>query len=204
MTLADKFTSLRLILGPAFFIVYFLPGLASSFFTMQPSMVIPVNLAWTVPILWTLFLVCEITDMLDGMLARKRAEVSDFGKLYDPFADTLAQLSFFLCFTIDKILPPILFLVVLYREFSILFVRNLMLRKGIIQGARLSGKVKTVSYIFTGVLALLVSSAMRLNYKGNIYLWSVTAAKVVFCLSVIIALLSFVDYLYLYFKASQN
>jgi phosphatidylglycerophosphate synthase len=38
--------------------------------------------------------------MLDGMIARKQGEVSDFGKLYDPFADTLTQITYFLCFVI--------------------------------------------------------------------------------------------------------
>ena len=36
--------------------------------------------------------------MIDGMVARKRKEVSEFGKLYDPFADTLTQITYFFCF----------------------------------------------------------------------------------------------------------
>jgi CDP-diacylglycerol--glycerol-3-phosphate 3-phosphatidyltransferase len=198
MTLADKVTSVRLILAPAFFVVYLLPGIFSSFFALPA--VPPVGAAWSVPVLWVIFVVSEITDMLDGLIARKRAEVSDFGKLFDPFADTLTQISYFLCFITDGILPPLLFLAVLYREFSMLFVRNLMLRKGIAQGARLGGKIKTVTYILAGALALLASSLIRLGLSGELFGYVVFAARAVFGFSVILAIVSFLDYVRVYRK----
>ena len=208
MTLADKVTSARLVLAPAFFVIYLLPGILPSLSTAAlPSAgagAPPVGAAWTVPVLWIIFAVSEITDMLDGMIARKRAEVSDFGRLFDPFADTLTQISYFLCFVVDGILPPILFLAVLYREFSILFVRNLMLKKGITQGARMGGKVKTVTYIMAGGLALLASSALRLGFGEELYRYLVIAARVVFGLSVVFAIVSFWDYVSLYRKTPGN
>ena len=142
--------------------------------------------------------------MLDGMVARKMKEVSDFGKLYDPFADTLTQLTYFLCFVIDGILPAVFFLIVLYREFGILFIRNLMLKRGITQGARIGGKIKTVLYIMAGGLALLASSVLRLDLGGELFRWFALAAKVVFALSVLIAVFSFIDYLLIYAKARKT
>jgi CDP-diacylglycerol--glycerol-3-phosphate 3-phosphatidyltransferase len=199
MTLADRVTSVRLILAPAFFVVYLLPGIIPSFFAL-PAVGIRGGATWTVPVLWAIFVISEISDMLDGMIARKRAEVSDFGKLFDPFADTLTQISYFLCFIIDGILPPLLFIAVLYREFSMLFLRNLMLKKGIAQGARPGGKIKTVTYILAGALALLASSVVRLGFDGELYRWLVIAARVVFTLSVVMAVVSFLDYLRIYRK----
>ena len=183
MTLADKVTSVRLVLAPAFFAIYLYSGAS-----------------WTVPVLWALFVGSEITDLLDGMIARKRGEVTSFGKFYDPFADTLTQIAYFFCFVLDGILPSLLFLVVLYREFSILFVRNLMLRKGIAQGARMSGKIKTVMYILAGGLALLASSIFRLGLDNELYRGLVIAAQAVFIVSVVIAVISFFDYLLAYIK----
>jgi len=148
--------------------------------------------------------ISEVTDMLDGMIARKQGEVSDFGKLYDPFADTLTQITYFLCFVIDGILPSVFFLVVLYREFSILFVRNLMLRKGIAMGARIGGKIKTVSYILAGGLALLVSSVIRLGIDGEFFRWLMFASRAFFLFSVIIAILSFIDYLVIYARSPKG
>ena len=193
MTVADKVTSMRLILAPLFFIIYLLPHFFPANFSVYGA-------PWTVPVLWILFIVSEITDMLDGIIARKRGEVSEFGKLYDPFADTLTQITYFFCFVIDGILPPLLFLAVLYREFSILFVRNRMLKKGVVMGARMGGKIKTVTYIMAGGLALLASSVLRLGMSKGLYRILTMAAGIVFIVSVIIAVVSFLDYVFVCLK----
>ena len=208
MTLADKVTSIRLILAPVFFVIYLLPRFFPSIFAVTlPSVegnFMYVGATWTVPVLWIIFVVSELTDMLDGMIARMCGEVSDFGRLYDPFADTLTQVTYFFCFVIDGILPPILFLVVLYREFSILFIRNLMLKKGISLGARAGGKIKTIAYISAGGLALLASSVLRLGMGSGIYRAFTIAAIAVFVVSVIIAVISFFDYVLVYVKTPGN
>jgi len=208
MTLANKITSTRLILAPVFFVIYLLPKFFPAILSENPpsgeANLLFMSASWTVPVLWILFIVSELTDMLDGIVARKRGEISDFGKLYDPFADTLTQITYFSCFVIDGILPPLLFLAVLYREFSILFVRNLMLKKGITMGARMGGKIKTVTYILAGALALLASSAIRLGMSIGIYRWFVIAAEVVFIISVILSIVSFFDYISVYKKTPKN
>ncbi|MDR1446363.1 MAG: CDP-diacylglycerol--glycerol-3-phosphate 3-phosphatidyltransferase [Treponema sp.] len=191
MTKADKITSIRLILAPFFVVIYFLPR-------WFPSL--KADSAWTVPCLWVLFIVSEISDMLDGMVARKFNEVSDFGRLFDPFADTLVQVSYFLCFVVDGILPAALFLVVLYREFGILFIRNLMLKKGIAMGARMGGKIKTVTYIIAGIAALVSSSLERLGYDVLVPPFRLSAL-VIFSISVVFSVLSFFDYARVYKKA---
>ena len=205
MTFADKVTSTRLVIAPVFFIIYLLPRFFPSLFAVTPppgtESSLFIGASWTVPVLWILFVVSEITDMLDGMIARRRGEVSDFGKFYDPFADTLTQVTYFFCFVIDGILPAFLFLAVLYREFSILFIRNLMLKKGIALGARMGGKIKTVTYILAGALALLASSVVRLGFNGKLYQGLTIAAELIFVVSVIIAVLSFFDYVSVYRKS---
>ncbi|MCL2093627.1 MAG: CDP-diacylglycerol--glycerol-3-phosphate 3-phosphatidyltransferase [Treponema sp.] len=204
MTLADKITSSRLIISPLFFLLYYLPRLLSplpaSAFSMGAEAHQSYGPLWTIPVLWLLFIGSSITDMLDGMVARKQGAVSDFGKLYDPFADTLAQISFFLCFVLDGFFHPFLFLLVLYREFGILFLRNLMLKKGVSLGARMGGKIKTVSYISAIALALLASSALRLGFTEPLVQGFRVAAGLVFLVSVIIAIVSFFDYLSVYRK----
>jgi CDP-diacylglycerol--glycerol-3-phosphate 3-phosphatidyltransferase len=192
MTLADKITTLRLILAPFFFIIYFLPVFPGSWFENTAP--------WTVPALWTLFIIAELTDMFDGMAARKRKEVGDFGKLYDPFADTLLQITLFLCFVIDGIFPAALFLVILYREFGVQFIRNLMLRKGVTLGARTGGKIKTVFYISAAAAALLAVSIRRLGMEEPVYAAVKTVALIVFCVSALVSVISFADYLFVYQK----
>ena len=193
MMLADRITATRLILSPFFFIFYLFPR----FF---PASAGGSGAVWIVVILWIIFIISEISDFLDGMVARKRGETSDFGKIFDPFADTLTQITYFFCFVIDGILPAFLFLAVLYREFSILFIRNRMLQKGVSMGARIGGKVKTVTYVLAGALSLLASSVKRLDIGRGLYNGLTMAAVIVFVISVIIAIISFFDYLSVYNK----
>ena len=186
MSLANKITFSRIILAPVFFIIFLLPN----------------KEAWTVPVLWFIFIISELSDMFDGIAARKQNEVSDFGKLFDPFADTFMQLTCFFCFVVDGIFPAVLFLLVIYREFSILFIRNLMLKKGITLGARMAGKVKTVFYILAEGAALLTDSFHRLSFFKDLIPTFKIITLIIFIISVIISIVSFIDYL-LIFKNHQ-
>jgi len=188
MSLANKLTFFRLILAPLFFILYLLLGIS-----FLPTL-------WSISALWFIFIVSEITDLLDGIVARKRNEVSDFGKLFDPFADTIMQITCFLCFVIEGIFPAILFLLIIYREFGILIIRNLMLKKGIILAARMGGKIKTVTYVIAGSAALLTVSFKHLSLFESILPFFENAAMIIFIVSVVISLVSFFDYLFVYRK----
>jgi CDP-diacylglycerol--glycerol-3-phosphate 3-phosphatidyltransferase len=179
MTLANKFTLLRIILAPAFFLVYF--------FSTGGAV-------WTVALLWIIAVIAEFTDMFDGMAARRLKQSSDFGRLFDPFADTIMQTTAFLCFVIDGILPAALFLVVLYREFGILLLRNFMLQRGVTMGARISGKIKTVAYITAAAVALLYTSLRRLDVLEPFQPILSIAAIAVFAVYVLFSVISFIDY----------
>ena len=49
------------------------------------------------------FTVSSLTDVLDGIIARKFNAISDLGKLLDPLADKLTQLSVLLTLTIKMV-----------------------------------------------------------------------------------------------------
>ena len=209
MKAADKVTTVRIILAPVFFVVYHFNKFFSG--VPEPSGILR---CWQIPALWVVFIVAELTDMLDGRIARKRGEVSDFGKFYDPFADTIFQITLFFCFVWDRILPAIPFLLVLYREFAILFVRNLMQKRGISMGARIGGKIKTVIYISTGILALIVfdirilasffTGSVLFDSHGRLYASFSVLAVVVFWIAVFLSLLSFFDYVRVYRKSGRE
>jgi len=193
MNIANMLTLFRIILAPIFLIIYLLPNLSAS---------------WAIPVLWIIFIVSEITDYFDGFAARKLNQISDFGKFFDPFADTLVQITYFLCFLIDGIwggglLPVILFLIVVYREFGILFLRNLMLKKGVALGARMGGKIKTVVYIIAAGAALLAASFERLAVCNELLPYLKIAAFIIFTVSAAIAVISFLDYIIVYRKTKN-
>jgi CDP-diacylglycerol--glycerol-3-phosphate 3-phosphatidyltransferase len=198
MTLADKLTYSRIIMAPVFFAVYLLP----QFLPAWPH----AAGIWALPILWVLFIVSEISDLLDGKVARARNEVSDFGKLFDPFSDVLVRITYFLCFIIDGIFPIYIlpfFLIVLYREFSIQFVRTLMMKKGIAMGAKMSGKVKAVTYMASGAVALLAVTFFRLGFTGNLFTILKYFSIIIFAIGAVMAVTSFLEYLSFYRKTPK-
>jgi CDP-diacylglycerol--glycerol-3-phosphate 3-phosphatidyltransferase len=126
--------------------------------------------------------------------------VSDFGKLFDPFADTLLHLTLFLAFVADGILGIVPFLVILWRELSVQFLRNLLLRKkGVAQGARWMGKVKTETYFLTCAVSPLNETLDRLEMTTNDIVY--VASNGLFCIAAIMAVISFADYYKVYKKA---
>jgi CDP-diacylglycerol--glycerol-3-phosphate 3-phosphatidyltransferase len=210
MRAADRITTVRIILAPVFFVIYNLTPA-----NLNPAP-LSAALAWTqTAALWIILIAAELTDMLDGMAARRRGEVSDFGKFYDPFADTLTQVTLFFCFVRDGILPSPPFLLILYREFGILFIRNLMLKRGISQGARMGGKIKTVAYIAAAIAALAVWTLRRLapfaapasvpeGFFQGLSRGLPRIAGGIFYLSVLLALISFADYIRVYRRAVSS
>lgn len=147
MNLATIVTGLRIVLAPLF---YFLFTTSSA-----PGTMTAVRAAALV----ILFLVIEITDVLDGMVARATGTVSDFGKLFDPFADSLARLTYFLAFVVAGAMPGWVFMLVLYRDLGVSFVRILSMKKGVAMSAQLSGKIKAWVYAVAGGAGMIAPMA---------------------------------------------
>jgi CDP-diacylglycerol---glycerol-3-phosphate 3-phosphatidyltransferase len=189
MKLADFFTAIRIVLAPVFFVLFFIPVWASA----APGSIISVI---SVVILVPLFIFMEFTDYLDGYYARKLGQVSDFGKLFDPFADVLANLTVMFSFVLAGYLPGFFFLIIIYREMGILFVRMMAMRGGVAIGARKGGKAKTVLYIVAAGASLTIESALRLGLPVDAFLPVARAINLgLYVLAVIASVASFVDYL---------
>jgi CDP-diacylglycerol--glycerol-3-phosphate 3-phosphatidyltransferase len=103
-----------------------------------------------------LLIVCECSDVLDGMLARRRNEVTDLGKVLDPMADSITHISLFLTFTQGFVaLPLLLVFVFLYRDLFVTTLRTLCALRGVALAARFSGKMKTVLQALVSFLVIL-------------------------------------------------
>lgn len=150
MKTSDAFTTVRIIFAPIFFILYMFP--------IWTGLLDAVSIYVIVPLL----LFAEFTDFLDGFYARKYNVVSDFGKIFDPFADVLLHLTTFFCFLLSGYMPAIFFIFILYREFGMLFIRLMATKKGITMGARKGGKLKTVLYVVASFYSLFLESCVRL------------------------------------------
>ena len=149
MNLPNRLTVTRLALTPVFFAVFFLVDIFPSFSPVAYAVLLGV-----------LYGVMELTDLLDGKIARKRGLVTDLGKVLDPFADVICHLTFFTCFLAVEIMPVWAFIFILWREFAQSFTRMLMMGKGKAMAANIFGKAKTCFYALTSICGF----ALRICY----------------------------------------
>lgn len=182
MTLANKLTFSRVILSPVFFIVFFLPKWID-----VPAVLIIVLLVF-------IFAFIELSDLFDGKVARKRNEVSDLGKLLDPFSDSISRLTYFLCFTIEGYMPSWLFMPVLYRDLAVGFIRQLMAVQGVSMPARYSGKVKAVVYMVTGIVGTLYYFTILLGVSDGVPLPCLVLMYTLFAVTAATAVWTLIDY----------
>ncbi len=135
----------RILLGPLFLLSYLYYAQMGIGFTQLPY--------W----LLGLAILSELSDVFDGLIARRRNKVTDLGKLLDPMADTIFRLSVLLAFTQGVIrLPVALVIIFFYREMIISTLRTLCALKGIALAARLSGKVKAIIQAVVGFFILIL------------------------------------------------
>ncbi len=170
-------------LAPVFFIVF--------------SWGIPLGIPRLIVVvfLWVLFAVMELSDLFDGAVARKTNQVSNFGKLFDPFADVLARLGYFICFMSAGLMPFWVFFIILFREYTMLFMRLLLVQKGVSMGARKGGKLKSFMYAVAGGVSLFIWSLSMLSVETGINHIFTIANFVLYCIAALLALVSFLDYL---------
>lgn len=100
-----------------------------------------------------LMAVAEISDGVDGWVARRYGQVSAVGKILDPMADSLYRVSVFTAFAANRWMPVWMFLIMLWRDVSVSYLRVVAEQRIGTLAARQSGKLKAVSQ---GVAQILV------------------------------------------------
>lgn len=130
MTTASKITLVRVAMIPVYLVFMYLSA-------GQPGIWM-----W---IAFALFVLASLTDYVDGQIARKCNQVSDFGKFLDPLADKLLTIAAMAMFCEWGIFPAWALMIVLTREFAVTGLRLIAAGKGNVIAAGWSGKVKTAS-----------------------------------------------------------
>ena len=102
------------------------------------------------------FSLSGVTDILDGAIARKYNLVSDFGKLMDPLADKITQLSMLLMLTIKHIIPIWIIVVVATKEFLMVCGASFLYGKEMVVSSRWYGKLATVLFYVAIVISLVL------------------------------------------------
>lgn len=131
MTLASKITLVRVAFIPVFMVFMYLSGGEAN--------------SWQLWVSLAIFVIASLTDYVDGQIARKYDQITDFGKFLDPLADKLLTIAAMTMFCEWKIFPAWALMVVLTREFAVTGLRLVAVGKGKVIAAGWSGKVKTAS-----------------------------------------------------------
>ena len=105
------------------------------------------------------FSIGSITDAIDGHLARKNNQITNFGKFLDPIADKILTTSALLAFMSMGLCNIWIVMLVLTREFAIASVRMIAAAGGVVIPANIWGKIKTVSQMTFTILIMLLGEA---------------------------------------------
>ena len=130
VTTATKITLLRVAFIPIFMIFFYMSNGYTNLWMW-------ISLA--------IFIIASVTDYVDGIIARKYNQVSDFGKFLDPLADKLLTIAAMCMFCEWGEFPAWALMTVLTREFAVTGLRLVAVQKGNVIAAGWSGKVKTAS-----------------------------------------------------------
>lgn len=158
MNTPNKLTILRMVMIP--FFMFFQLGSGEGF---------PL-------IAFLIFVIASLTDTLDGYLARKNHQITNFGKLMDPLADKLLTFAAFLGFIQLGYISAWPVMIMLAREFLVTSVRLIALESGgKVIAANIWGKLKTITQMIS-VSVVLLLSAIPATYDilplvTNILVW---------------------------------
>lgn len=145
MNLPNKLTLVRMVMVPVFIACFYLPDVIS----------------WWNYAAAAIFLLADLTDVLDGYIARKHNLITDFGKLMDPMADKLLFCSAFIMLTaLDGPiggLNPILTIIFIGRELIISAFRLVAASSGTVIAANWLGKAKSAVQVIA-IMAMLLGN----------------------------------------------
>lgn len=139
MNLPNKLTLLRVILIVPFVIFMLLTEYTE----------------WSKWVALVIFCAASLTDMLDGYIARRDGLVTNFGKFMDPLADKLLVCSALVCLVSLRLLPTVVCIIIIAREFAISGFRLVASDNGIVIAAGFWGKLKTISQMFMIIVLIM-------------------------------------------------
>ena len=130
-----------------------------------------------------IFIAASLTDTLDGYLARKNNQVTNFGKFMDPLADKLLVCAAMICLMDLDRLPSWIVIIIISREFIISGFRLIAADNGIVIAASWWGKAKTISQMI--MIILLIADIPALSVLNTVLIW----------VALILTVVSLIDYL---------
>ncbi len=140
-----------------------------------------------------LFVLAALTDVLDGYIARKYNQITDFGKLADPLADKMMQVAAIACLAIYERIAAWIFYVFLIKELLMLFgSARLLKRFKFVVYSKWSGKIATV-VLFICIVLIIVSPGI-----------SKMTATYMMIVCIVLTLVALFNYLQMYVNVKES
>jgi len=158
-TISNQLTMGRVILIPVFMIAFYLPDSISHWISAF------------------IFALAAATDWLDGYLARKRGEVTPFGRFLDPVADKLLVAAALVLLVAADHAPAVLAVIIIGREITIGALREWLAERSTVVHVSIIAKWKTALQMIA-IFALLLQKEMlgfSMHDAGLILLWLAAA-----------------------------
>ena len=188
MNLANKLTILRMILVLVMIVIPYIGILGE-------ILGIPISYC----IINFIFIIASVTDKLDGYIARKRNEITTFGKFLDPLADKILVISAMMILVEFTKLPAWIPAITITREFIVSGYRLIAVEKGgKVIAASAWGKLKTVTQMIAIILAFIDVNKFGEIFSGNLTGFDFTLnliSTIIMIFSVIATIFSGWDYL---------
>lgn len=172
MNTANKLTLLRVVLVPVFMVLLMAEGASMHMAALA------------------VFVIASLTDMLDGQIARRCNQITNFGKFMDPLADKMLTTAAFLIFMEQGIINSWALMIILAREFMVSGVRLSAASEGTVIAASFWGKFKTVSQMAAIILTILLTNIKLIPEQAGI-----SVSAIFIWISIIFTVVSGVEYL---------
>lgn len=180
-----KLTFLRLVLSVLIVILLLFPfyRIGFEFYTfLFHSILIDVRYI----LCGVIFILASFTDYLDGYLARKNKEVTDFGKFSDAIADKVLVNSVIIIFAAQGFIPAIIPVIIVVRDIIVDAIRMNVAGKGVVQAAKMSGKIKTA--------CLMIGLTLTFFYNLPFELFGLQISKFFLYFGALMAIVSMIEY----------
>ena len=120
------------------------------------------------------FTVSALTDIIDGFIARHFDAISNVGKLLDPLADKLTQISMIASLVVKSIIHPLILTILVIKELIMISGASFLYGKNVVVYSRWYGKLATVLLYLSIVSSLLcrefnVTSGIYLTISNSLY-----------------------------------
>ncbi len=142
----------------------------------------------------------ELSDIFDGILARHLNQVSDFGKLLDPYADSTFRMSCYFSFASHahgKWIPLWMVMILFYRDLLVTVIRTFGVEQRIFVHARASGKIKAIaqgSVVFVTLAVAAIYGEEYVSYADGVHGSVTSLARTLMWVVTIVTAWSGLDY----------